>query len=250
MHRAIQWLGVAAVGTTFAAACSSTDDQSSSPSEITIISASNSAGADSTDPNGAAGAANGGASIGVGGAAGDAGAYNNAGAGGEGNCDGDYLCPEVIRWSHTSIQVDLPVSVADAADAVFTACRDTDCYSAKGSAKVQTDGPGPGGGQSTGKEDAWVKTGQGGAGLFLSFDDSAPTPSATLVWNFSLFSAPIAGERYSLTIQPATAATATTLFDEEVSYSTIVAYPQFISLGYCRACSEVVTATVDARAVQ
>jgi len=36
------------------------------------------------------------------------------------------------------IKVNLPVSVADAADATFTACRNDECYSAKGGAKVQT----------------------------------------------------------------------------------------------------------------
>ena len=241
MYRAIRWLGVAAVGTAFGVACSSTDDRSSSPSKITIISASNSAGADSTEPtagaaNGGANAANGGGSttIGIGGAAGEAGADNNAGAGGADACVGEYECPEVLYWSHTTINVDLPVSVADAADAVFTACRNSECYSAKGSATVNLPG-------------AWVFTQEGGD-ISLQFDGSGTRPFAVLEWQFS-YGGPVpdvTSEHYSLTIEPS-GGVVTTLFDGEVNYTVVQADPSLVSEGFCVHCSEVSKATVDAR---
>jgi len=252
MRRAIQWLGVAAVGTVFEVACSSSDYRSSSPSKITIISASNTAGADSSEPNATAGAANGGATSGNGGAStvlagagGEAGADNiaGAGAGGAAACEGEYECPSVLYWSHTTINVDLPVSVADTADAVFTACRNSECYSAKGSATV----PGIPDFLEPDVEDGWVHT-QEGADIYLKFHSSGATSFAVLDWQFSYggLAPNVTSEHYSLTIEPS-GGVVTTLFDGEVNYTVVQADPSLVSEGFCVHCSEVSQATVDAR---
>jgi len=230
MQKAMQWWGVVTVGLVFGAGCSSSDDRSRQPSSITIIS-SNSAGATGADPSAEAGA---GATLGEGGG-------DNVGAGGGDPCEGEYSCPSVIYWSHTVIDVDLPVSLADAADAVFTACRNDECYSAKGSAMVDDVGFG----------DGWVHTQEGGAVSLQLFAGSGATPFAELDWKFSYGGArpDASSEHYSLTIEPAEANAATTLFDDDVNYAIIPADPSLVSEGFCQYCSEVSTATVDARAV-
>jgi len=183
-----------------------------------------------------------------------AGAGDNAGAGAGGAdaCEGQYLCPSVFYWSHATIKVDLPVSVTDAADAVFTACRNDECYSAKGSAKVDTLGPSHGEDETL-PEEGWVATAEGGGGaVFLSFDGSGLSPFAVLDWRFS-FDGPaqsVIRDHYSLTIQPVAEAATTTLFDGDVSYTIIVADPSLVGEGYCRHCSEVVRGAADARTGQ
>src|SRR6478735_153471 len=230
-----QWLGVAVVGTMLGAACSS-DDRSTQPTNVRYITPTD-AGAPGSDAGGDAGA---GASSG--GAAGAAGVENlaGAGAGGADPCVGEYLCPSVIYWSHVVLKVDLPVSVADAADAIFTACRKDQCYSGNGSAKVQTP-----------REDAWLWT-QEGANVYLQFDGSGTTPFLVLDWEFS-FGGPqpdTTREHYSLRIQPTGAAAATTLFDDDVDYSIVPDDPSLVKEGFCRYCSLVAQASVDARAGQ
>jgi hypothetical protein len=198
-----------------------------------------SAGAAGTGASGDAGAA-GAAS---GGAAGAAGREDAGGAGGADPCAGDpayagsgaYECPEVIYWSHAIIKLDLPVSAADAADAVFTVCRNDECHSAKGSTKVN---------DFTGTY-AWAAA-MNSNFVYLTLDGSGAAPFAVVDWTFDV-EWPIASDHYSVAIQPLSAAAPSTLFDEQVNYTTTVADPSLVGEGYCRHCSEVSLATVDAR---
>ena len=255
MRVAIQWLAVVGVGTVLGSACSSSD-RSMRPTELTFITPSVSAGSGGTEPNAATagggaesgGAESGGAESGGaenGGAAGVAGANELAGAGGADPCAGDYLCPQVAYWSHGIIKVDLPISVADAADAVFTACRNDECHSAKGSAAVHGvafDFLDPD------AHDGWVYTEKEDGFISLNFDDSGATPFAVLDWRFTQYGELIANDHYSLTIQPASASAATTLFDDQVNYGVVAADASLVSEGFCSHCSEVSLGTVDARA--
>ena len=57
------------------------------------------------------------------------------------------------------------------------------------------------------------------------------------------------GADYSVTIQPAAAAVPTTLFDDDVDYMIVLDDPSLVEEGFCRFCSLVARASVDARAV-
>jgi len=228
------------VGTALGVACSSSDDRAITPTEINRITPNNSAGSGGSEPNPEGGGNSGGAGAGGIADVAGAGAGGEGGEGGETACKGDYLCPAVIEWSYAIIKVDLPISAADAADAVFTACRNDECLSAKGSATAQP----------LSGEDAWAATQEGGA-VFLDFDDSKATPFATLRWKFSYGGANVDLERsehYSLTVTPVGAATASTLFDDDVHYSIVVVDQNSDSEHYCSHCYEASGATVDARA--
>jgi len=215
------------------------------PTELTFITPSDSAGSGGTEPSAAAaggGVENGG--VENGGAAGVVGANDQAGSGGANPCAGDYLCPAVPYYSHGIIKVDLPISVADAADAVFTACRNEECYSAKGSAAVHGvafDFLDPD------ADDGWVYTEEVDGFISLNFDDAGATPFAVLDWRFTQYGELTANDHYSLTIQPASASAATTLFDDQVNYGVVAADASLVSEGYCSHCSEVCFGTVDAR---
>jgi len=229
------------VGTVLGVACSSSDDRAITPTEINRITPSNSGGSGGSEPNPEVGGNSGGTAgaTDIDDVAG-AGAGGDGGEGGETACKGNYECPAVIEWSYASIKVDLPISVADAADAVFTACRNDECVTATGSAK----------GQPVSADDAWAATQEGGA-VLLDFDDSKATPFATLRWNFSYGGANVDLERsehYSLTVTPVGAATATTLFDDDVHYSIVVVDQNAEFEHYCSHCYEASGATVDARA--
>ena len=237
MRVAMQWRGVSVAGIALASACSSDQKSTGSPAETAGTDSSNSAGAAGTNPSGAAGA--GGASSGAAGAAGTD-DLAGAGAGGADSCSGNYECPSVGYLSHATITVDLPVSAATAADAVFTACRNAECHSAKGSAKVRSASP----------EEGWASTDENQT-IWLSFDDSGPTPFAVLKWNFT-YGGPTppddASDQYSLTVQPPGAAAASTLFDERVQYAIEVVDQNGPFEHDCSHCYEVSAATVDARA--
>jgi hypothetical protein len=140
----------------------------------------------------------------------------------------------LVGWpSSATITVDLPVSVTEAKQAIFTACRNSYCQSARGDAGENSDW-------------GWA-AGQDNEPIWLTFDDSQATPTARLAWYF-LIDLPIASDHYSLTVQPVGAAVATSLFDAQVDYTTTVADPTLVGEGFCRHCSEVSIANVDARA--
>jgi len=162
---------------------------------------------------------------------------SEAGAGGGRECEGNYECPAVIFFSHAIIKVDLPISVAEAADAVFTACRNAECYSAKGSA------------QSLRHDDAWVASSNGSDYVSLRFDGPEQAPFAVLEWKFADFdAAPLNDDHYSLTVQRAEDEAPTPVFDEQVVYGVEVTDQYERDWRYCVHCYEVKTATVDARA--
>jgi hypothetical protein len=232
----MQWLAVAVVGTVLASACSSSDDRSVTPVEIGRITPSNSAGSagsESIVEVAGAGASSAGAT-------GEAGAENIGGYAGGAECEGNYECPEVLYWSYAIIKVELPIPAAAAAAAEFTACRNDECHSAKGSGTVI---------DPMSVDPGWVYTNEGGT-VFLSFDDSGTTPYAVLKWNFT-YDGPTpsdASDQYSLTVQPSAAAAPSTLFDERVHYTIEVVDQNAAFENYCSHCYEVSAATVDARA--
>jgi hypothetical protein len=247
---AIQWLVVVLVGVGFGSACGASVDQPMAPKEIVFITPSSSGGTAGSEPNAggpSAGSSNGGSGAGSsGGTAGMAGmAGSDAGAGGGHECDGNYDCPAVLYSSHAIIQVDLPISVADAADAVFTACRNDECYSKKGSAQVVFIGTSFL--ETEVEEHGWLSTKQGEI-VSLKFDESGATPFAELHWRFGLFSKPIASDHYWFGVQPVGASTPSTLFDDQLNYTTVAADPTLVNEGFCSHCSEVSYGTVDARA--
>jgi hypothetical protein len=175
----------------------------------------------------------------AGGAAGGAGAPLEASdgpgeSGAGGACGGNYACPAVSYASSARFEVNLPISVADAANALFTACRNSECHSAKGSASVDPNDPTFG----------WQEGTDGGL-IQLSFDGSGSTPFATLEWVF--YDGPTSADEFSLTIEPGSAATPITLFDKRVTYTTKVVDPSLVSEGYCRHCSEVSVVNLDLR---
>ena len=205
------------LGSVLGFGCSSTDnDASGKPTASAAVAAAGEAGAGGSG-NGSRAAAD-----------------DEAGAGGA--CAGNYACPEVAYGWYASITVDLPLSVADAAGATFTACRNGECYSAKGNAQAE---PGPG--------SPWQE-GANETALFLMLGDSGATPSAALKWDFFPNTAVIVSDQYSLTVQAVGASQPTTLFDQRVTYGTEVSDPSLVSEGYCRHCSEIEAANVDARA--
>jgi len=159
---------------------------------------------------------------------------DTAGAGGA--CAGEYACPAVLYFSHAQITADLPISVADAADAVFTACRNGECYSATGSAMVNASAPSLG----------WRET-MGGGSILLTFGGSGATSFVVLRWNFDP-EAPSASDHYSLTVQALFDSDPAVVFDNQVRYMTKVADPTLVSEGYCRHCSEISVAELDLRA--
>ena len=243
MRTTIQWLGVFVVGGALASACSASDDKAMTPVEIARIKPSDSAGTagkagnEDTEPSaGTAGVreSNGGAAGAAGMPEGDAGA-----AGGGNECEGFYECPEVLYWSHATLEVDLPISIAEAADAIFTACRNSECHSAKGGALVNSpDGQ------------AWHVNRDGGD-VLLTFGGPESAPFATLEWGFTnLQHEPFPeSDRYSLSVQATGAATPTTLFDERVAYSIAIVDKNYPGEHYCSHCFEVSVATVDERSV-
>lgn len=243
MRAAGLWLGVAAVGMAFGLACSSSDDRSMTPTKIVLITPSPSSGTGGTagsEPNdGHAGAV-----ASSGGSAGSAGTDELAGAGGGHACEGEYMCPDVLYLSHGIIKVDLPIPVADAAEAVFTACRNDECYSDKGGAEV--DPSGSSFLEPEVEQHGWLYTKQFEV-VSLTFDESEATPFAVLHWRFVLDAAPIASDHYSLTVQAVGASTPTTLFDGKLDYMTVAADPSLVNEGFCSHCSEVSFGTVDAR---
>ena len=221
-----RWLGVTVAGIAVGAACAcGPSDEHSTKKPPGAVSSPSDAGAAGT-------------AVGTD-AAGAAGSDELAGAGGADPCgDGEYECPAVMYWSHAVLQVDLPVSVADAANAVFTVCRNDECHSAKGSARVNDfDSAGQYG---------WAYNSQGGV-VYLSFDDSAATPFAILDWKFALELGPIASDHYIVAIKPVGSTVPSMLFDGDVTYTTTVADPSLVSEGFCSRCSEVSIAAVDAR---
>jgi hypothetical protein len=172
-------------------------------------------------------------------AGGGAVAESEAGAAGAaGACAGDYYCPLVGYGSSATISFDLPISVAGAADAVFTACRDSECHTAKGSATVA---PNP--------EWGWVSE-VGGRGIYLTFDDTDSAPFGVLQWNFQLDFTTIPNDHYSLTVQPVGASAPIALFDTEVNYAIVEDDPTLVSDGFCYHCSEVSIAKLDLRTTQ
>lgn len=234
MRTTIQWLGVAVVGVTLAPACSGSDDKAMTPVEIARITPSDSGTAGTA---GATGESSGGAAGVAGMPEGDAGA-----AGGGNECEGIYECPSVLRYSTATIKVDLPVSIADAAEATFTACRNDECHSAKGSALVNSPN------SESGK--AWHVNRDGGD-VLLTFDGPESAPFATLEWNFTFLKyEPFpTGDRYSLSVQPTGAATPTTLFDEQVEYTIAVVDQNNVYEHFCHRCFEILVGTVDDRSV-
>jgi len=209
------------------------------PKDISFITPTESTGTAGSEPT--AGASDAGSSIG--GAAGMAPADEvaGAGAGGGGECEGDYECPEVQYVSHATIKVDLPTSVAEAADAIFTACRNSECYSAKGSAQADP------------HEGSWVLTKPPAVyPIFLSFDSSEAAPFAVLDWKFYYEDRPApsdASDHYSLTVQATTEVAPTTLFDEQVQYGIEIVDENGPFEHYCSHCFEVPAATVDRRSM-
>lgn len=233
MSRAMHWLGLAVAGTLLASGCSSSDDRSVRPVEVTRITPMDSPGAAGNE----AIVAPPGAGSSSGGATGEAGAESSGGSAGGAECEGEYECPSVLYWSYASIKVDLPISVAEAADAIFTVCRDDECLSAKGSAKTKS---GEGWATTDSNNTAW-----------LDFDDLGPTPFATLKWNFDYNGPPPPdfSQHYSLTVQPVTAQVPTTLFDARVQFTIEAADENFPGEHYCSHCYDIAVATVDARAL-
>src|SRR5450432_1089898 len=221
MRAILGWGAVSVLGLAMGVGCSSGEDL---PSKGATASASF-AGQSGSNDAGEAGTAAGGCSPT---SQPDPG-LPEAGAGGA--CAGDYACPSVAYGSSATIAVDLPVSVSDALEAQFTACRNSECHSGPGKNQLSPDGWESG-------EAQYIQ---------LKLDDSGGAPAAHLAW---VFFDGVAGpsDHYSLTIQPVGAATATTLFDAPVTYKTTVSDPTLACEGYCRHCSEVLTANVDARA--
>jgi hypothetical protein len=171
------------------------------------------------------------------GASGHAPADTDDAAGAGGACAGDYYCPLVGYGSSATITFDLPISVVEAADASFTACRNSECHTAKGSATVVPGKP----------QWGWVSE-VGGSGIYLTFDGSGSAPFGVLEWNFELDFETIPSDHYSLSVQPVGAAAPITIFDTQVNYTTTVADPTLVSEGFCHHCSEVSIANVDVRA--
>ncbi|HEX2673534.1 MAG TPA: hypothetical protein VHM25_21780 [Polyangiaceae bacterium] len=226
-------------------ACGASVDEPMAPKEIVFITPSSSGGTAGSEPT-AGGPSAGSSTGGTAGMAGMAGmAGSDAGAGGGHECDGNYDCPAVAYFSHAIIEVDLPISVADAADAIFTACRNDECYSEKGSAQVEVIGSSF---LETEVETHGWQRAQDFGFVSLKFDESGATPFAVLHWRFHLDSEPIASDHYSLTVQPVAASTPTTLFDDQLNYTTVAADPSLVAEGFCSHCSEVSYGTVDARA--
>lgn len=235
MRLAIQWFGVAVAGTVLGVACGSSDDRAMTPTEINRITPSDSVGAGGSEPMSGGGTA-GIADFAGGGGVDDVARAGAGGEGGEAACKGNYECPAVIEWSYAIIKVDLPISGADAADAVFTACRNDDCVTAKGNAIASPD-------------DSWARSQTGP--VWLNFDESQASPFATLTWNFDYGGAAVdleGSDHYSLTVTPAGADSATTLFDDDVQYSIVVVDQNADYEHYCSHCYEASGATVDARA--
>jgi hypothetical protein len=236
---AIQWLGVAVVGVGLASACgASVESEPMQPKEIVFITPSSSGGTGGSEPT----AGGPGAGSSSGGTAGrvDAEEFAGAGAGGGHECDGYYMCRAVQYMSHAIIKVDLPISVAEAADAIFTACRNTECHSAKGSAQDP-------------HEKAWALTDDVYENpILLDFDGSEAAPFAVLDWGF-VYHGPAefaeASDHYSLTVQATADAAPTTLFDEQVQYELQIADHSWDPEVFCIHCYEVPGATVDRRTV-
>jgi len=162
-----------------------------------------------------------------------------AGVGGGSECEGDYECPEVLYPSHATIKVDLPISIAEAADAIFTTCRNHECYSAKGSAQADSG------------DGSWVLTdGPEQYPIFLNFGGSQAAPFAELKWIFVYYDKSDHSEprdHYSLSVKRDSDAAPTTLFDEQVKYGVEIADENGPYEHYCGHCYEVPAATVDER---
>jgi hypothetical protein len=145
-----------------------------------------------------------------------------------------HLCPDVGYSSYAHILADLPVTPDAAAALVFTACREAECYSAKGNSNVWT---------SSGDADS----------LQLIFTASPDGPTVALDWPFLLDtdeavqSYATKTEEYRLQIQLPDQATPTTIFDTHVRYRLKVADPTLVGEGFGPQCSLIATATVDLR---
>jgi len=233
MHAAIQMAGAGLFGALLLFGCSSSDSD-----------VENAGGGAGTAPITEAGSGGIDERAGAGGAAGSAGASGHAPtdlddtAGAGGACAGDYLCPSVGYGSSATISFDLPITVAAAADAVFTACRNSECHTAKGSATAQANNPRWG----------WAYEDSGsGRSIYLTFDEEGSAPFGVLEWQFELDFETVASDHYSLTVLPVGASTPTTLFDTQVNYTIAPADPTLVSEGYCHHCSEVSIAKLDLR---
>ncbi len=229
MRTAIQVVGVGLVGALLIFGCSASDSDVANVAGAAGMAPAQQAGAAGNDDS--AGGTSGGA--GTPGASGHAPVDNDDNAGAGGACAGNYACPSVLYFSHAQITGELPISVADAADAVFTACRNSECYSAKGSATVNPNNPVFG----------WKENMDGGS-IFLTFDGSRTPPAVVLRWNFD-GEAP--SDHYSLTVQAVGATEPSTIFDLQVPYTTTVSDPSLVGEGYCRHCSEISVAELSER---
>jgi hypothetical protein len=83
----------------------------------------------------------------------------------------------------------------------------------------------------------------------LDFDESGPTPFATLKWEFDYEGHPPLdfSQHYSLTVQPAAAQVPITLFEGQVQFSIEAADENAPFEHYCSHCYDIAVATVDAR---
>lgn len=245
MRVAIQWLGVVVVVLGTASACGTSNESGPmQPKEVLFITPSSSGGTAGGEPTAGgpdAGSSRGGSDAGSssGGTAGVAGiAEGEWGAAGGHQCDEPLECPAFLALSHAIIKVDLPISVAEAADSIFTACRNGECYSAKGSAHDAWD-------------DYWVPAANSASeGILLTFGGSEAAPFAVLEWKFADFGDPLPadGDHYSWTVQPAAAEAPTTLFDDRVHYGLEITDQFERDYRYCFHCYEIYAATVDTRA--
>jgi hypothetical protein len=237
MRAIIQLAGAGVIGALLVVGCSASDSDVANAAGAAGTTPAVDAGSRGIDERAGAGGTAGrsGAGVASGGAPMD-GEGGDAGAGGA--CAGDYLCPLVGYGSRATISFDLPISVAAAADAVFTACRNSECHTAKGSATAVPNNPRWG----------WSSEDSGsGRSIFLTFDDSGRPPFGVLLWSFELDFETISNDHYSLTVQPVGAAVPTTLFDTQVNYMTVVYDPSLVSEGFCHHCSEVSIAELDLR---
>ena len=228
--------GIAVVGAVLAFGCSASDtDTSRAPGNNAVPEAGSGGVEEPASEGGAAGAVRTpGAS---GGAAPESEGGNAGDAGTAGACAGDYLCPLVGYGSRAVISFDLPISVASAADAVFTACRNSECHTAKGSATVALNGN---------PEWGWADE-VGGSSIYLTFDGSGSAPFGVLRWNFQQDFVTIPSDHFSLRVQPVGASAPIMLFDTDINYKIIAADPTLVSEGFCHRCSEVSIAELDLR---
>ncbi len=236
---AAQLAGVAVVGMLIGFGCSTSDTDASPGGGAGKGAARQEAGSGGIDEPAAEGGAAG--VVRTPSASGGAPVETEGGAAGAGGaCAGDYLCPLVGWSSHATLTFDLPVSVTDTANAVFTACRNSECHTAKGNATVALNGN---------PEWGWVDE-VGGLSVYLTFGGSASAPFGVLRWDFLQDFVTIPSDHYSLSMQPVGAPGAISLFDTEVSYAIVAADPTLVDEGFCHRCSEVSSADLDLRAAK